>query len=307
MVVPRFAISSGRCGLLPGPGVLDALNEVLHSGRWSISGPYQGRQSFERRFAAAFADFHGIRHCVPTSSGTASLMVALESCGVGADNEVIIPGLTWVANASTVVGVNAVPVPVDVDPRTLCLDPAAVERAITPDRGHRRGAPLLRCGRSGRADRHRRKARHSVDRGLRSGARGALPWPPGRHVRRLQHAAQQGPHQRRRRCGDHWGPGAVPPGRAPPGRRSHIHPRRAQRRGDGAGPDRGVDGKQPLPFGVPGGDPAHPARTPRPAERAPPGQRSPARRRAWGAGYNAPGLLGRHYRTHLLRVGGPDL
>lgn len=115
-----------------GPGALDALNEVLHSGRWAISGPYQGKQSFERRFAAAFADFHGIGHCVPTSSGTASLMVALEACGVGAGHEVIIPGLTWVANASTVAGVNAVPVPVDVDPHTLCLDPAAVERAITP-------------------------------------------------------------------------------------------------------------------------------------------------------------------------------
>ncbi|MFG1953683.1 DegT/DnrJ/EryC1/StrS family aminotransferase [Micromonospora sp. NPDC048830] len=114
------------------PGTLDALNEVLHSGRWAISGPYQGKQSFERRFAAAFAEFHEVPHCVPTSSGTASLMVALEACGVGSGHEVIIPGLTWVANASTVAGVNAVPVPVDVDPRTLCLDPAAVERAITP-------------------------------------------------------------------------------------------------------------------------------------------------------------------------------
>jgi aspartate/methionine/tyrosine aminotransferase len=96
-----------------------------------ISGPYQRKQSFERRFAEAFATFHAIDHWVPTSSGTASLMVALEACGVGAGDEVIIPGLTWVANASTVAGVNAVPIPVDVDPRTLRLDPAAVERAIT--------------------------------------------------------------------------------------------------------------------------------------------------------------------------------
>ncbi|MDG4773856.1 DegT/DnrJ/EryC1/StrS family aminotransferase [Solwaraspora sp. WMMD792] len=116
----------------PAPSALNALNEVLHSGRWAISGPYQGKQSFERRFAEAFAAYHEIAHCVPTASGTASLMVALEACGVGAGDEVIIPGLTWVANASTVAGVNAVPVPVDVDPLTLCLDPAAVERAITP-------------------------------------------------------------------------------------------------------------------------------------------------------------------------------
>lgn len=113
------------------PGALDALNTVLESGRWAISGPYRGVQSFERRFADAFAAFQGIEHCVPTSSGTASLMVALEACGVGAGDEVIIPGLTWVANASTVAGVNAIPVPVDIDPATLCMDPAAVEAAIT--------------------------------------------------------------------------------------------------------------------------------------------------------------------------------
>jgi L-glutamine:scyllo-inosose aminotransferase/L-glutamine:2-deoxy-scyllo-inosose/3-amino-2,3-dideoxy-scyllo-inosose aminotransferase len=115
----------------PAPGSLDNLNEVLESGRWSLSGYYQGKTSFERRFAAAFAEYNGTAHCVPTSSGTASLMVALEACGVGAGDEVIIPGLTWVANASTVAGVNAVPVLADVDPDTLCLDPAAVEQAIT--------------------------------------------------------------------------------------------------------------------------------------------------------------------------------
>jgi L-glutamine:scyllo-inosose aminotransferase/L-glutamine:2-deoxy-scyllo-inosose/3-amino-2,3-dideoxy-scyllo-inosose aminotransferase len=59
-------------------------------------------------------------------------MTALEACGVGGGDEVIVPALSWVASASTVLGVNAVPVPVDVDPRTLCLDPAAVEAALTP-------------------------------------------------------------------------------------------------------------------------------------------------------------------------------
>src|ERR1043166_725333 len=97
----------------PAPGALEALNEVLHSGRWAISGPYRGRRSLERRCAEAFAAFHGVDHCVPTSSGTASLLVALEACGVGAGDEVIIPGLTWVANSATVAAVNAVPVPVD--------------------------------------------------------------------------------------------------------------------------------------------------------------------------------------------------
>lgn len=108
------------------------LAEVLKSERWGIGGPYTGQPPFERRFAAAFADFCGARHAIPTASGTASLMVALEALDIGAGDEVIVPGLTWVASASTVLGVNAVPVLVDVDPDTLCLDPAAVAAAVTP-------------------------------------------------------------------------------------------------------------------------------------------------------------------------------
>ncbi|GGR77612.1 GDP-perosamine synthase [Streptomyces humidus] len=103
----------------------------MTSGRWTISCAYQGRQSYEREFAAAFADYCRSAHCVPVATGSAALAVGLEACGVGAGDEVIVPGLTWVASASAVLGVNAVPVLVDVDPRTYCLDPAAVEAAIT--------------------------------------------------------------------------------------------------------------------------------------------------------------------------------
>ncbi|SHF11880.1 DegT/DnrJ/EryC1/StrS aminotransferase family protein [Streptoalloteichus hindustanus] len=116
----------------PARGALGALERVLHSGRWAISGPYRGAESAERRFARTFAAYNGVAHCVPAASGTASLMLALEACGVGVGDEVIAPGLSWVASASTIVGVNAVPVLVDIDPATLCLDPAAVEAAITP-------------------------------------------------------------------------------------------------------------------------------------------------------------------------------
>ncbi|MEU3714306.1 DegT/DnrJ/EryC1/StrS family aminotransferase [Streptomyces catenulae] len=113
------------------PGAVRALEGVLTSGRWSISGPYQGTESQERRFARAFAAYNGVEHCVPAASGTASLMLALEACGIGAGDEVIVPGLSWVASGSTVLGVNAVPVFCDVDPDTLCLDPVAVESALT--------------------------------------------------------------------------------------------------------------------------------------------------------------------------------
>ncbi|GIH03462.1 aminotransferase DegT [Rhizocola hellebori] len=108
------------------------LGEVLESGRWAISAPYAGARSFERRFSDAFCLFNACRFCVPTSSGTTSLMVALEACGVGAGDEVIIPGLTWVANASAVAAVNAKPVLADIHPETLCMDPESVRARIGP-------------------------------------------------------------------------------------------------------------------------------------------------------------------------------
>jgi dTDP-4-amino-4,6-dideoxygalactose transaminase len=72
-----------------------------------------------------------VSHCTPTASGTTSLTVALEACGVGAGDEVIVPGLSWVASASAVAGINAVPVLTDVDAATYCLSPDAVAAAMT--------------------------------------------------------------------------------------------------------------------------------------------------------------------------------
>ncbi|MEU8352937.1 DegT/DnrJ/EryC1/StrS family aminotransferase, partial [Streptomyces sp. NPDC048845] len=107
-------------GHLQGPG------EVRH-------GLHRHRpRARERTFARRFAEYNGTGHCVPAASGTAALMIALEACGIGAGDEVIVPGISWVATASTVLAVNAVPVFAEVDPDTLCLDPAAAEAAITP-------------------------------------------------------------------------------------------------------------------------------------------------------------------------------
>jgi dTDP-4-amino-4,6-dideoxygalactose transaminase len=106
--------------------------DALVSGRWAISGAYRGVPGFERRFSTAFAAYVGTPYCVPTSNGTASLGIALEAAGVGAGDEVIVPGLSWVASASAVIGVNAVPVLCDVDRGHWCLDPVVVEAAITP-------------------------------------------------------------------------------------------------------------------------------------------------------------------------------
>lgn len=106
--------------------------ECLESERWTISGPRGETVGREQIFSEEFADFIGTRYCVPTTNGTSSLVAALEALDIGAGDEVIVPGVTWVASASTVLAVNAYPVIVDIDPKTLCIDPAAIRAAISP-------------------------------------------------------------------------------------------------------------------------------------------------------------------------------
>ncbi len=105
---------------------------ALASGRWAISGPFRGEPSRNQRFAERFAALHGVPYCIPASSGSAGLLIAMEAVGVAPGDEVLVPGLTWVANASSVLRIGAVPVLVDVDPETLCLSPQAVRAALGP-------------------------------------------------------------------------------------------------------------------------------------------------------------------------------
>jgi L-glutamine:2-deoxy-scyllo-inosose/3-amino-2,3-dideoxy-scyllo-inosose aminotransferase len=101
------------------------LRAVVESGVWSYSGP------FERRLLAEWREYVGTNHALAAANGTVTLQIALEALGVGYGDEVILPGLTWQATAAVVVDVNAVPVLVDVEPDTWCIDPVAVEAAIT--------------------------------------------------------------------------------------------------------------------------------------------------------------------------------
>jgi L-glutamine:2-deoxy-scyllo-inosose/3-amino-2,3-dideoxy-scyllo-inosose aminotransferase len=103
-----------------------ALLEVLNSGIWSYNGPR------ETKFNELFAEYTGTKYALSAANGTVTLQMALEACGIGLGDEVILPGLTWQATAATVLDVNAVPVLVDVCEDTWCIDPAEVEKAITP-------------------------------------------------------------------------------------------------------------------------------------------------------------------------------
>lgn len=103
------------------------LAAALESGGWWAT---QGTQV--REFEAAFAALSAVPECVAVTNGTHAIEVALLATGIGAGDEVIVSDYTFLASASAVASVNAVPVLVDIDPDTLCIDPAAVEAAITP-------------------------------------------------------------------------------------------------------------------------------------------------------------------------------
>jgi L-glutamine:2-deoxy-scyllo-inosose/3-amino-2,3-dideoxy-scyllo-inosose aminotransferase len=102
-----------------------ALIETLNSGIWSYNGPK------EAEFNKKFAEFTGVKYAVSAANGTVTLQIALEACGIGVGDEVIIPGLTWQATAATIADVNAVPVLVDVCEDTWCIDPEKVRSAVT--------------------------------------------------------------------------------------------------------------------------------------------------------------------------------
>jgi L-glutamine:2-deoxy-scyllo-inosose/3-amino-2,3-dideoxy-scyllo-inosose aminotransferase len=103
-----------------------ALMETLHSGVWSYNGPK------ETEFNRKFSEFTGARYVISAANGTVTLQMALEACGIGVGDEVILPGLTWQATAATVLDVNATPVLVDVLPENWCIDHWEIEKAITP-------------------------------------------------------------------------------------------------------------------------------------------------------------------------------
>ncbi len=102
-----------------------ALREPILAG-WVTQGPKVA--AFEK----AFAERHGVRRAVATSSCTTALHLALLGLGVGPGDEVIVPAFTWVATANAVLYVGATPVFCDVDPATFNLSAATVAPCVTP-------------------------------------------------------------------------------------------------------------------------------------------------------------------------------
>jgi len=106
-----------------------AVTAVVKSGRWG-GHPYPGPQTAE--FTRRFAELQGGSHAVAMANGTVTMEVALRAANVGWGDEVIVPAYTFQATAAAPMAAGAIPVIVDIDPKTYCIDPQAVEAAITP-------------------------------------------------------------------------------------------------------------------------------------------------------------------------------
>jgi dTDP-4-amino-4,6-dideoxygalactose transaminase len=107
------------------PEIDDAVQSVLASGQF-VLGPQV--QAFE----ASFADFCQTRFSIGVNSGTSALHLALLAAGVGPGDEVITVSFTFVATVAAILYTGAKPVFVDVNPETFSMDPAQVEKVITP-------------------------------------------------------------------------------------------------------------------------------------------------------------------------------
>lgn len=122
-----------------------AVLEVLRSKRlFRYYGPTQSPSKTDE-LEHSFAEAKGVRHALGVTSGTAALVCALHGIGVGPGDEVIIPAYTWIATATAVLAVGAVPVMAEVD-ESLLLDPVDFEAKIGPYTKaviavHMRGAP----------------------------------------------------------------------------------------------------------------------------------------------------------------------
>lgn len=103
-----------------------ALIEVLRSGKWGIGGEKNAE------FSQAYAKWLGVRRVVTCTNGTAAIEIALRAVGVKPADEVIVPSYTFVATASSVLSIGAVPVFADIEPETYMMDPDSVEAVITP-------------------------------------------------------------------------------------------------------------------------------------------------------------------------------
>ena len=104
---------------------IESVTAAVRSGWWA-----KGPRTIE--FEKKFAEYVGAKHCIGVNSCTAALHLALLTAGIGPGDEVITTPLTFASSANTILHVGATPVFADIDMDTGLIDPAEIERKITP-------------------------------------------------------------------------------------------------------------------------------------------------------------------------------
>ena len=109
------------------------LMDVINSGnlfRYGTPG-VDGFQAKVATFEKEMAERFGMKYCVATTAGTNALLCCLAALGIGAGDEVIVPGYTFIASISTIALMDATPVLAEID-ESLTIDPTRIEQLITP-------------------------------------------------------------------------------------------------------------------------------------------------------------------------------
>ena len=104
----------------------DAINQYMEEGGWLTE--FKRTSEFETRIA----EYTGAKYCVVVNNGTISLTLMAIAAGIKAGDEVIVPNFTMIATPNSVKMIGAIPVFVDVERETLCMDIECAKRAITP-------------------------------------------------------------------------------------------------------------------------------------------------------------------------------
>ncbi len=107
------------------PEVDKAVIDVLESSAFINGKPVHD-------FSANLGAYVGAKHTIPCANGTDALQIAMMALGLEPGDEVITPSFTYIATTEVIALLRLTPVFVEVDAKTFCIDPAAIEKAITP-------------------------------------------------------------------------------------------------------------------------------------------------------------------------------
>jgi len=102
-----------------------AIHDVLDTAAYINGKPVQ-------EFTVALCNYLNVKHTIPCANGTDALQIAMMALNLQPGDEVITPSFTYIATSEVVALLKLTPVFVEVDPKTFCIDPESVRKAITP-------------------------------------------------------------------------------------------------------------------------------------------------------------------------------